>query len=178
MCAEWYWVSLLSMRISGSPPCAGKTGRRADLQPAVGHHPRMRGEDVKRDVVGDWACGITPACAGKTHVVTAEWWLDGDHPRMRGEDSRTCSKSSSRARITPACAGKTSRCRGRARSSTDHPRMRGEDTTRRVLTQRVPGSPPHARGRRRVVIPAGAGVGITPACAGKTVPASTVFWTR
>ena len=29
----------------------------------------------------------------------------------------------------------------------DHPRMRGEDSWRDIVTRRVVGSPPHARGR-------------------------------
>ena len=52
----------------------------------------------------------------------------------------------------------------------DHPRMRGED----IIITRPPrasqGSPPHARGRRRLERRLPPRMGITPACAGKTSP--------
>ena len=46
--------------------------------------------------------------------------------------------------------------------------MRGEDTVRRFAPYFRRGSPPHARGRPTVSESVVHGIGITPACAGKT----------
>ena len=86
MCAEWYWVSLLSMKISGSPPHA--RGRRADVRT---FSPRS---------------DITPACAGKTpaHLVCAT--ITTDHPRMCGEDIRTPNVAYDKLRSPPHARGR------------------------------------------------------------------------
>ena len=49
-------------------------------------HPRMRGEDVRRQIRAALHLRITPACAGKTTTFTTCSYRRGDHPRMRGED--------------------------------------------------------------------------------------------
>ena len=46
--------------------------------------------------------------------------------------------------------------------------MRGEDLNVMTRVDAMTGSPPHARGRRRMVAEAIDDHGITPACAGKT----------
>ena len=46
--------------------------------------------------------------------------------------------------------------------------MRGEDRVLEGLLRVQQGSPPHARGRLAAAGQAVAGIGITPACAGKT----------
>ena len=46
--------------------------------------------------------------------------------------------------------------------------MRGEDLHAHVVSDPAVGSPPHARGRRLLVLADGMGGAITPACAGKT----------
>ena len=51
--------------------------------------------------------------------------------------------------------------------------MRGEDNRLILADLDVVGSPPHARGRPSNEEAFGAGIGITPACAGKT---RTRFW--
>ena len=51
----------------------------------------------------------------------------------------------------------------------DHPRMRGEDPCGPAKESQSSGSPPHARGRQGAVGRHLPGVGITPACAGKTL---------
>ena len=70
--------------------------------------------------------------------------------------------------ITPACAGKTLHSWEARRSFENHPRMRGEDRASGSGVATSPGSPPHARGRRAVVVAWSRLPGITPACAGKT----------
>ena len=174
---------------NGSPPHA-----RGRLEAGHGHLDEL---------------GITPACAGKTDGVFGECGRDLDHPRMRGEDvdkfifpvANKGSPPHARGRhlddrvwvrgerITPACAGKTESAGGKPVVKRDHPRMRGEDVVFLLLGMSIPGSPPHARGRRREHLTAVnppmdhprmrgedrtpcSGVlnplWITPACAGKT----------
>ena len=159
--------------VLGSPPHArGRRARRCT--------PRTRGR-------------ITPACAGKTrrnHRRRRRW---KDHPRMRGEDSSIVesfaddagSPPHARGRlkgwfaapinwgITPACAGKTSAYGLPPPQAWDHPRMRGEDGGRRLGLTGSRGSPPHARGRLLGRASRVLGVGITPACAGKTAARSS-----
>ena len=121
-----------------------------------------------------------------------------DHPRMRGEDSADRfprgriqgSPPHARGRpvrdhgvrisggITPACAGKTRQSEKRNRRFRDHPRMRGEDAEWLPRLSSPMGSPPHARGRLFRLGPIVARQGITPACAGKTIPIIRVPWNR
>ena len=131
---------------------------------------------------------ITPACAGnsmRAWRMQANGW---DHPRLRGEQSLVpafpihyqgspplargtdglATIVGARHRITPACAGNS---RGLSKiwyAKKDHPRLRGEQRRWSLLSRRVPGSPPLARGT--VFLPAWvrARAGITPACAGNS----------
>ena len=75
--------------------------------------------------------------------------------------------------ITPACAGNTMTLFPLSCELRDHPRMRGEYGIMLFNSEKVQGSPPHARGiHTHVALMAEAG-GITPACAGNTaIPAS------
>ena len=91
----------------------------------------------------------------------------GSPPHARGRlgipaDSRVGT------RITPACAGKTLENSTKNVFVRDHPRMRGEDCLYVEDPYTGAGSPPHARGRRGQNPPREEGLGITPACAGKT----------
>ena len=106
-------------------------------------------------------------------VVAMRWF--SDHPRMRGEDNLEeflvvvdgGSPPHARGRhpisiaigecdgITPACAGKTRDAIHWTMRWPDHPRMRGEDVGRQRRPKRLPGSPPHARGRLLTVYPTG-----------------------
>ena len=143
-------ISLSRHRTTGSPPHA--RGRPLDQLKSAQDH------------------GITPACAGKTSSMPTASTPRTDHPRMRGEDlvdangvnaqngspphargrrSRPVESLLSRG-ITPACAGKTSSFCCLACQFQDHPRMRGEDNRLFDSTVPIAGSPPHARGRRRI----------------------------
>ena len=133
---------------------------------------------------------ITPACAGRTRTAAEMYGIDSDHPRMRGEDEeprpeagplegspphargglRRVGQHQQRGRITPACAGRTCAVRRVCSGPSDHPRMRGEDTVPYGLYRGCLGSPPHARGGRVGGVGAGPEWGITPACAGRTLP--------
>ena len=129
-------------------------------------HARGRPDPIEKEI-GEF--GITPACAGKTSATEGRRHAQQDHPRMRGEDrlggrinfvdvgsppharGRRARNTVdySTPRITPACAGKTSRRQRLATLCADHPRMRGEDPLHVRAVFCAPGSPPHARGRRR-----------------------------
>jgi hypothetical protein len=90
-------------------------------------------------------------------------------PRLRGAPWREAA-GRPQLRITPACAGSTphgGRCRGLRR---DHPCVRGEHGALVTSAFADPGSPSRARGAQRDEAGVGAGVGITPACAGSTSP--------
>ena len=73
-------------------------------------------------------------------------------------------------RITPACAGKTAVFRPPHPACQDHPRLRGKDSHGRLGLSISRGSPPLARERHYQDGSTGYDIGITPACAGKTLP--------
>ena len=105
-----------------------------------------------------------------THLTEATK-TSGSPPHARGRH-RVAPRRARQGRITPACAGKTSRARSGDRLGVDHPRMRGEDAPTELSQGLRRGSPPHARGRHRLVNLAGMRRRITPACAGKTTATS------
>ena len=72
-------------------------------------------------------------------------------------------------RITPACAGKTSSALICLSWSWDHPRVCGKNISDILKMVRVLGSPPRMREKRGTEYVAEKDLGITPACAGKTV---------
>ena len=171
-----------------TPACAGKTVTSSQRPTCSKDHPRMRGEDRPdlRNFLMHFGspphargrpilpprrrrCArITPACAGKTSQQCRSKGTDSDHPRMRGEDYTIEPFDVVKTGITPACAGKTPSPCCTEEKPPDHPRMRGEDALMRTERFLSPGSPPHARGRRRRRSLHGDSNGITPACAGKT----------
>ena len=135
---------------------------------------------------------ITPACAGKRHSCCCICMANRDHPRMCGEKllgpwprgiksgspphvrgkGITALADLGCTRITPACAGKSSEWNGLPETVRDHPRMCGEKLVKTLESQRAAGSPPHVRGKVQGVETDGNGMGITPACAGKSTTAA------
>ena len=136
---------------------------------------------------------ITPACAGKREAAGSAAIVNRDHPRMCGEKAfcaavpavppgspphvrgkgNNHSKRCRDSGITPACAGK-SLCRLLNRLlPMDHPRMCGEKLRRRSSPAGNLGSPPHVRGKGTARVPGVSTNGITPACAGKSLWASS-----
>ena len=69
--------------------------------------------------------------------------------------------------IIPAYAGKIALSRSLLLSLKDHPRIRGENVVLRPEVRRVPGSPPHTRGKSVSPVRREQSDGITPAYAGK-----------
>ena len=97
----------------------------------------------------------------------------GSPPHARGKGF-TVLKGIAANGITPACAGKSEPLRACPARRRDHPRMRGEKVYPNDNMTRSTGSPPHARGKvRKALIDHGL-VGITPACAGKSVTCSLI----
>ena len=159
----------------------------------MGSPPRVRGKQTYKDKLGT-PNRITPACAGKTGCPGTAAPARQDHPRVCGENSRLRGVHTSRRgspprvrgkpsvvewvihklRITPACAGKTEYMRTRVRFLKDHPRVCGENFMLSKDSTPGPGSPPRVRGKRRKNNIPLLHVGITPACAGKTVSVNFV----
>ena len=70
--------------------------------------------------------------------------------------------------ITPACAGKTQNATLRSPCVRDHPRVCGKNTVLRNIVPIISGSPPRVREKHSYMTSSNEGLGITPACAGKT----------
>ena len=147
----------------------------------------MRGK-VLRAGTGRRRDGITPACAGKSRTHDTPSVIHEDHPRMCGEKTQDDSDvifpigspphvrgkgtpkqvAWANDRITPACAGKRCPSGSAGPCSRDHPRMCGEKFSSKSETRSPGGSPPHVRGKVKVIRLLGDVGRITPACAGKS----------
>ena len=71
--------------------------------------------------------------------------------------------------ITPACAGKSLSASDQTVCPKDHPRMCGEKSIETDRQEWGLGSPPHVRGKAHALKERPFPVGITPACAGKSL---------
>ena len=112
---------------------------------------------------------ITPAYAGKRlYLANRKSQVKGSPPRVRGKGHRD-SQSDYQRGITPACAGKRLSPHFRVREFQDHPRVCGEKLTSVPVSCFAVGSPPPVRGKVINTNVPGHGLGITPACAGKSV---------
>ena len=145
-------ISDIGFRIT--PAHAGKTRRGGPRHGVYADHPR--------------ACGENRVCAKEIFVEC------GSPPRMRGKPLRTPHLCKS-VRITPAHAGKTALYCASSMSASDHPRACGENWKRALTLSATSGSPPRMRGKRKEVSHGRKGIRITPAHAGKTVPAAELF---
>ncbi len=157
------------------------------MERAYGSPPHARGQPSIL-LQCSFILRFTPACAGTT-VGGREQAEDAPvHPRMRGDNPPTPplrplptgSPPHARGqlegfdlhvlpgRFTPACAGTTMTRPPRTTMSSVHPRMRGDNRSRCRISSSAIGSPPHARGQRRLVSRRTRGRRFTPACAGTT----------
>ena len=148
----------------------------------------MRGKETPL-ASDELIAGITPACAGKR---TEHWQYKTsrrDHPRACGEKVRAYVKiwnewgSPPRVRgkaglflshclppwITPAYAGKSANTIADMPGDWDHPRVCGEKPKFELDKLNSVGSPPRMRGKDLVLRSKHLEIGITPACAGKSV---------
>ena len=141
---------------------------------ARGSPPRVRGKRV-RVALSRSSSRITPACAGKTLNRASISPRRADHPRVCGENIGRVRIGYLKGRITPACAGKTCSFNSPLFSQTDHPRVCGENCVFPGSFTYWNGSPPRVRGKRLQLHTSPRGTRITPACAGKTLFALSVF---
>ena len=104
--------------------------------------------------------------------------LLGSPPRVRGKQDAKALDAAI-VRITPACAGKTFRRDKNHIHEGDHPRVCGENRLLVVKKNPGEGSPPRVRGKPNFLWHKRKSLGITPACAGKTLEADIFgFWAR
>ena len=135
---------------------------------------------------------ITPAHAGKSVTLRAIAHNEWDHPRTCGEKKNfalhCCQKLGSPPHmrgkvgvcrlvdgicgITPAHAGKRAIRTAKWKANEDHPRTCGEKSTQTEAKKIARGSPPHMRGKVRVLPESIPPIGITPAHAGKRLKRS------
>ena len=113
----------------------------------LGAHPRVCGENWQ---VGQW-------------VVA---W-GGSSPRVRGKRILVA-RNTRHAGLIPACAGKTAPKSWTFALSTAHPRVCGENPRTTSARKMEQGSSPRVRGKLILTSSRAAGVGLIPACAGKT----------
>ena len=134
----------------------------------VGSPPLARGKAFRTSYAAS-KIRITPACAGKSTCKYSPLHTSQDHPRLRGEKYDIPVDGALVKGITPACAGKSFNQNGKSSSYTDHPRLRGEKTKSGSFLRLAIGSPPLARGKEGKLATIWSLMGITPACAGKSL---------
>ena len=88
-------------------------------------------------------------------------------PRVRGK-ALHAELACFRVGITPAYAGKSCSSWLRCSRCGDHPRVCGEKSAGQAWVHPARGSPPRMRGKDTLPLDGGAGLGITPAYAGKS----------
>ena len=171
------------------PRVCGEKGKKpSQVTLEKGSPPRVRGK-VLHQRPELCSHGITPACAGKRHPCKVYRVAVQDHPRVCGEKiitrarltmwagspprvrgkARRTPTQPRKPRITPACAGKRPDCSCRCNPTWDHPRVCGEKSLNGVTLTAPGGSPPRVRGKAIMKRWHAVAVGITPACAGKSL---------
>ena len=172
-------------------PCGEKLRRPTHTRAKRGSPPPMRGKVMAAEKEL-WRRRITPAHAGKSYPDWTSPDCDRDHPRPCGEKmfwslmtfspvgspppmrGKACGTNSSSTTpgITPAHAGKSHRESFSATPTGDHPRPCGEKLDMYRAVCGIAGSPPPMRGKGSGNAQTGAGLGITPAHAGKSAKIS------
>ena len=171
--------------------CGEKYGGQSRLPETQGSPPRVRGKAAAQSQTLSRS-RITPACAGKrlrprrtalgsrnhprvcgekTNGITPFLYRLGSPPRVRGKVGHALHVGVG-VGITPACAGKSKFPRERGAGSWDHPRVCGEKDVTPGDIADVMGSPPRVRGKGHPSRVGVFGIGITPACAGKSCAAT------
>ena len=134
----------------------------------------MRGKESSRSMGTDQS-RITPACAGKSSIPEGQNQAEGDHPRVCGEKSTRIAPKNCGSWITPACAGKRMCITTWDSQNRDHPRVCGEKVPCADGCGPLKGSPPRVRGKAGGSSGVCLIMGITPACAGKSSSAGSVW---
>ena len=171
--------------------CGENTNPYCRMDSATGSPPQVRGKPLWMPS-GRLNRRITPAGAGKTAFGCIPQAAARDHPRRCGENLQLLLQpqlppgsppqvrgkpAMPRARptaegITPAGAGKTRDNQHPPPARQDHPRRCGENGCGPVRLPRRMGSPPQVRGKPMQNTLRNAAIRITPAGAGKTLPAA------
>jgi len=108
-------------------------------------------------------------CGEQSENSGQVYFLVGSPPRVRG--AVISSKFAFRSiGITPACAGSRYPDKGIRQSIWDHPRVCGEQEMIQGKENRQFGSPPRVRGAALAERKLERAEGITPACAGSSIP--------
>ena len=154
---------------------------------STGSSPRVRGKRGRRHRPLQHR-RLIPACAGKTVLCSHRMCPWEAHPRVCGENSLTeissklTTGSSPRVRgkpslsignprgdrLIPACAGKTRGHFPNRYSVRAHPRVCGENRLGLLGRVSIRGSSPRVRGKQPAGRQPPPGLGLIPACAGKT----------
>ena len=163
-----------------------------DALAGFGSSPLTRGKRLD-NVLNRVDAGLIPAHAGKTIGQMCRSICSTAHPRSRGENSTVSLPITERngsspltrgklidlivmiasVRLIPAHAGKTAPRRQRGVSGPAHPRSRGENSPASEPQMPTPGSSPLTRGKHPDDGADGGRLGLIPAHAGKTRPASS-----
>ena len=170
------------------PACAGKTfGVGYVVFLYGGSSPRVRGK-LLHTTNRHPQKRLIPACAGKTMAPGGGYksfeahprvcgencfsglptlYGTGSSPRVRGKLRPIVAPSNARGLI-PACAGKTLVPQQWTAFGKAHPRVCGENRRGLRVVAEHAGSSPRVRGKPRGCGAGPPGVGLIPACAGKT----------
>ena len=95
-------------------------------------------------------------------------FMSGSPPRVR-EGLVNAETFVGTSGITPACAGRTYRTNHKSIYRQDHPRLCGKDKSEPFVSRFIAGSPPLAREELDFTLVIFRVIGITPACAGRTL---------
>ena len=152
------------------PRVCGKNLVHLQLQgSSPGSPPRVR-EKPSWEEKNDKGIGITPACAGKTISLATSLSLLWDHPRVCGKNSSSLISNSMRGGSPPRVREKHINPICPICERRDHPRVCGKNHCQRRQSEHKVGSPPRVREKPSALIFCSRSTGITPACAGKTIP--------
>ena len=154
-----------------TPAYAGNTSDPSSTIPVFRDHPRLRGEYGRLPVPLIVPVGSPPLARGIRIQEDAMVKATRITPACAGNTGRTDSLAQG-LRITHACAGNTSSCTFPSRPDEDHPRLRGEYPSNLRGQKCRRGSPPLARGIPVSNVKLVRCDGITPACAGNTLPST------
>ena len=113
-------------------------------------------------------------CGEKVPITCVPKYALGSPPRMRGKAAKS-EDAAAIDRITPACAGKSSRNETCWHRPWDHPCVCGEKIEMPYELLLKEGSPPRMRGKAFGLVLYKVEIGITPACAGKSVLESLLY---
>ena len=132
-----------------------------------GSSPRVRGKLRKLDGVQGPVMAHPRVCGENSSIRVIFSLKVGSSPRVRGKPvDRTVVPAG--VGLIPACAGKTPPRSRTSSTSGAHPRVCGENIAWIVASAAAAGSSPRVRGKPVIGLLLLLGLGLIPACAGKT----------